>query len=74
MDKLKITEAFISELVKDKARMDFIQEHKIEIILERDTGEFQLCRHDNGIIIDLTYDTSLRDGIDRMIEYFKRNG
>ncbi|WP_443091336.1 hypothetical protein ACTUM7_01245 [Basfia succiniciproducens] len=59
--------------ITDKERLDFIQEHKIEIILERDTGELQLCRHDNGIIIDLVYDTSIRDGIDRMIDYHKRN-
>ena len=33
---------------------------KIKIILERDTDELQPCQHDNGIILDLIYDTLIQ--------------
>ncbi|WP_424408061.1 hypothetical protein [Pasteurella sp. PK-2025] len=76
MEKVEITKEFFNSLMKDRERLNFIECYRVRIIEDKpgENGGFELS-HCNGeeeqILSDLVYSKSVREGIDRMIEYQK---
>ncbi|MDA5607486.1 hypothetical protein [Pasteurella multocida] len=76
MEKVEITKEFFDSLMKDRERLNFIECYRVTIIEDKlgENGGFELSHCNGGedpILCDLVYSESVREGIDRMMEYQK---
>ncbi|QPB42177.1 hypothetical protein [Rodentibacter haemolyticus] len=68
METVTISKAEYEALLKDKERLDFIQNRRPIILQDGDEKGFEISLGDNLILEDLVYHDDFRAGIDMVIK------